>query len=633
MIRSICIALLIAALPLAAVAQEPGSQEFLQKLQLASIFDARGDYQNSSRLYEELYHLQPDNPDILFGYVRVLTALKRFTTADSVLTDALSHPTNQAYDLYLLLGKTRSMLGRKADALDAFHKAIDAGSGQNPYSLTYAVSQAMSDVGYTDEALKLLQDHRKNEQDGQFYTPLIGDLLFRMGKYDLGTREFLSLLRSNDKSASIGNILASIEGRISRFTADTASNRTIIRTVIAQINTETDNIAELELLEWCYGELRNYDGGLDVALRIDGLRDQKDNGFALMQFADKAISEGAFDAASRAYAAAAQRAEEHTTPDTRTELYYDAKLGVLRAKLAALERRVPRDDNAIRAVVTEYASLGTSPVTPTEIALEALDLAGDAALNTLHDPALAKPYYEAIVKRSTSMPSVTRDAYFALESIALAQNQIDVARNELEALSTLLDRRRRSEDIEIRRHIQFEKARIFYFEGRFDTALATLTPIVAASSSEFANDAIAMQSLISENREGPRDAALTVFSKAELLSLGADLPTALAGYQSIAQTNPKPAIADEAILRAADLLVRLGKPSDAVLLLENMQDTMTDSPLLDRAAMRQAEITEHELHSKDKALTLYQDFLARYPKSPLCTEVRQRARRLRGDIF
>jgi outer membrane protein assembly factor BamD (BamD/ComL family) len=68
-------------------------------------------------------------------------------------------------------------------------------------------------------------------------------------------------------------------------------------------------------------------------------------------------------------------------------------------------------------------------------------------------------------------------------------------------------------------------------------------------------------------------------------------------------------------------------------MLEEMQEKYTDSPILDQAAMREAEITEHELHSKDKALKLYEDFLARYPKSPLCTEVRQRARRLRGDVF
>ncbi|MEP7234626.1 MAG: tetratricopeptide repeat protein, partial [Ignavibacteriota bacterium] len=186
-------------------------------------------------------------------------------------------------------------------------------------------------------------------------------------------------------------------------------------------------------------------------------------------------------------------------------------------------------------------------------------------------------------------------------------------------------------DEDVKKHILFEHAKVDYLAGAFDSSLSKLDSVIADPNSDYANDAIALRSLISEN-EGDR-AALKLFAKAELFSLGKDVNAALSAFRSIPEVYPQSTIADEAVLRAVELEIRSKRPNDALALLAMMQEKMTTSPLLDKAAFREAEIIETIVMNKPKAQRCYEDFLQRFPKSPLSAEARKRARSLRGDSF
>ena len=600
--------------------------EFAQKFQLANVFEAGRDLQNALRLYGELYTAHPDRPGIADGYVRVLCSLKKFGTADSILTERLTREPANTSSIYLLIGRVRALLGKKSDALDAFQRSVQGAPEFEQYVAITSAANAMIEVGYNEEALALLQAHRSDGNEADQYSKQIAELLFKINRYGDGTDEYLKLLRAN--SAWIDEI----ERRLSAFTIDTNSRRSIIKTVISHIDTNNSTTQELKLLGWCYGEQKDYSNSLAIALKIDKTTSGAASGYDLYHFAEKALAEGALEAASLAYREAASRIASSSEPTARPEIYFQARLGSIKADEALAMRAKPINAEKLHAVVSSYTSFANeSP--DRESSLPALVRAAEIESKQLHEPAKARELYEQVISRSRSRSELVMNTYFSLEESALELADIAQARLYLDRLETIIRQRNRPTDIEISRHIDLERGRMDYYDGSFDTALTKLTIVAATPASDFANDAIALKLLIEENRESSSDPAMKVFAKADLLSLGSDLPAALKGFQSIRETFPKSAIADEATLRAADLLVRINKPSDAVALLEEMQEKMTDSPLLDRAAFREAEITEYELALKDKALKLYEDFLARYPKSSLCTEVRQRARKLRGDVF
>ncbi|HYM21182.1 MAG TPA: tetratricopeptide repeat protein [Candidatus Kapabacteria bacterium] len=597
--------------------------EFAQKYKVARVYEETRDLNNALRLYQDLYKIHPERRDVADGYVRTLYALKKFSDAEAILSERLSRESADAGDLYLLIGKVRAQLGKKTEALDAFTKAADTPGIYDQYISTTNAANAMVDVGYNEEALALLQSHRHNTQEADYYSDKIAELLFKINRYDEGTDEYLALVRANDQW------LHQIESRLSAFTIDTNSRRSIIKTVISHIDTNKATVSELQLLGWCYGELKDYWDALDVELIVDRKSSNTATGIELVRFADRALAEGAYQAAARAYDEATARLR---TNYPNSQILFAAGLGAIKAKQAYVMQQKPPSTNDLHNLVNSYTTFAAQ--TPgNDIAMPALIGAAEIELKQLHDPAKAKEIYEQVIARGHSASEPVVATYFSLEETSLEMANIPQARLYLDRLETLLRQHDRPSDAEPMRHIELERGRMDYFEGNFDTALTKLTIVAAISASDFANDAIALKSLIEENREGSSDAAMKVFAKADLLSLGSDIPAALSGFKSIRETFPKAAIADEATLRAADLMVKTNKPADAVALLEEMQEKMTDSPLLDRAAFREAEITERELSMKDKALKLYEDFLARYPKSSFCTEARQRARKLRGDVF
>jgi outer membrane protein assembly factor BamD (BamD/ComL family) len=152
-------------------------------------------------------------------------------------------------------------------------------------------------------------------------------------------------------------------------------------------------------------------------------------------------------------------------------------------------------------------------------------------------------------------------------------------------------------------------------------------------ASDYANDAIQLAGVLDESNKPAHLAALKLFAQAQLAELKRNYAEAQTDYQSIVDGSPRSPLADDAALKLADVLVHVGKPELALQTLETMQEKMTSSPLLDQAAFRAAEIVERELHDPKRAQKMYEDFLVRFQRSNFDGDARERARRLRGDVF
>lgn len=609
-------------------AQPMDDHTFAQQYQLARVYEETRDLPNAIRLYAELHKARPDFGEVSEGLFRGLFMLKRYDEAETLLVERLSKEP-ETFELEMNLARVRSKLNKKSQALEAFAHAEKAGKDIGHFSATLMIAQTMMEVGYQEEALELLLRERKNSEDGDQFTREIASLYFKLGKYEEGTKEYLAMLKANDQNLSL------VQQRIAQFTADTSVRSTIIKIVTSHIDIDNATPAELRLLGWCYGELKNYKGALRIILKLDNLDIKSSSssagGYELYQFAERIRNEGALDVAVMAYTEAIRRFREGAANDPQRKYFVSmAELGFLKTKEAYL-RSIPDvpADSLVR-ITADYQNYAKTQA-QNDLALDALLHGGELAFHVVHDYANAQFLYENLLARAQGFSPGARDAYFALEEIALAQNELATAELRLDLISGVIEKRKRPDDAEIARHILLERAKIDYFNGLFDSSLAKLEVIMAEPGSDYANDAIALHTLITENRGN--NAALKLFAKAELMGLGKDLNAALSAYRSIPETYPTATISDESVLRAVEMEIQLKKPSDALSLLAMMQEKMPTSPLLDKAAFRQAEITETLMKEKAKAQRMYEDFLERYPKSPLGSEARKKARALRGDSF
>lgn len=609
-----------------AAAQGTFDQDFISKMRLAQISEQGRDYQNAVRLYSELHKQKPEFPEVSDGLYRSLFALKKFDEAEKLVRERIESE-GKSFDIYISLGQVLAKQNKRSEAVAAFMNAEAQGTDYHPFSLAVSIAQAMVEVGLADDALEHLKKSRAKVEEVDLITGEIGSLLFKLGKYEEGTKEYLSMLKSSETQLNL------IQSRISIFTQDSLVRRSILTTVTSNIDMKTASIAQLRLLAWGYGELRDYSNSFKVILTLDDrTKGQHTNtsGFELYQFAERARTEGSLEVAVAAYDEALKRLKKSTNADPRREYFISqTELGALKTKA---QYALTKDTSAIGKAISEFVQFAGENRHP-DLSLDAYQRAGDLAFRTLFDLDRAAGIYTKIISRSNGTSERTREAFFSLAEIALAKGDLSNAGDNLNNVEKLLAQRSRPEDADIRNHILYERGKIEYYNGNFDSAFSLLTFVASDAASEYANDAISLRTFIEENEEQGSNTALKLFARAELVSLARDYQSAIAALESIRESSPNALVTDDAVIRSADILVKQGKANDAVALLEMMQEKMISSPLTDKAGFRCAQIVELEIKDKPRAQKMFEEFLERYEKSPLVTEARKHARRLRGDSF
>ncbi|MDP4233664.1 MAG: hypothetical protein Q8922_11125 [Bacteroidota bacterium] len=609
-------------------------QEYAQKLRLAEVYEETHDVQNAARVYEELYHTNPSDQIVFEGLTRCLVYLKKFDEAEKIVSYRLAKDGSS--DVLLLWARLEARLNKRTEALDAFHKAEEAMHATDCSQL-FPIVYAMMDVSYNQEAMQVLDRMRKlATNDAEVCSSQIAGLYLRLGDFDRAATEFVGILKGGEAN------LGMVEQRLAEYTTDSMSRTAVLGSLERAIHAASSDgepaVANLRLLSWLYQEKKDYAKALQTMTQLDGLAanagsDHTMQGFELLQFADRVRNEGALDVAVKAYREALKRLESSSSA-RNNYFIQQAQLGSLKTEDAYYSMLgSPKD--SMRTLIIGYEDFAAKPAAGgmTELALDALTHAGQIAFHVLFDLDRATKDYESAITLSHGVSEPMQRAAFGLVDIAFAKQEFPLAERRLQTIEHALAQRATPSDKEVRNHILYDRALSNYYQDNFDTSLAQAQSVANDAGSDFANDAIQLSGLIEENVNPANRPALAAYAKAALAEVSRRYDTAQLGYASVAQLFPSSPLADDATIRSAEVLVKLGKAQEAVGVLDTMQETMLKSPLLDVAAFRAAEITEKDLHDKAHAQKRYEDFLARYPSSTFTETARERARKLRGDAF
>ncbi len=599
--------------------------EFNSQLQLAQAYEQMGNLTDATRIFQQLYKVDPNSYEVLDGLVRCFVGGKHYEEAERSLKQLLERGPN--LQLTLLLARIEAKLNKHKDALAAFSQAEGMLGSNASCEEILPVAFGMIEVSYNDDALELLNRFRSHSE-GDICASQIAGLYLRLGKYDRAAKEYLTLLANGENNVQI------VEQRLSQFMTDSLARTLITDSVRAAVDRSKPTPSALQLLGWLYGEEHNYNEALNVMLRMDSATAEirgTNRGYDLYLFAERVRNEGALDVAVRAYDEAIKRLH---ASGGREQMFFisQAELGSLHTKKKYVLSKPEHTKADVEEVVSQYERFAAAAPSG-DIACDAFLSAGSLSLNQLHDVPRATKDYEAAAIKSGGGSDRSRDALFGLVEAALSEGDMAKANSRIDAAEQLLNARRRPSDQEGRMHVAYSRALVQYYIEQFDSALALLTIVTANPSSDFANDAIMLSSIIQENNTPEFLTALQLYSKAALAEQTHDMTTAMSAYQMIVETYPTTPIADDADVRFAEMQLKLDKPTEAVRTLETMQEKMPNSPLLDQAFFRMAEIVEKNLRDKPRAQHLYEDFLGRFPRSSFVSEARNRARRLRGDVF
>lgn len=180
---------------------------------------------------------------------------------------------------------------------------------------------------------------------------------------------------------------------------------------------------------------------------------------------------------------------------------------------------------------------------------------------------------------------------------------------------------------------KFRNAKVAYYAGDFKWAKSQLDVLKGATSKLIANDAMDLSLVISDAIGIDTNAVpLQMFASAELLLLQHKTDAALARMDSINILFDNHSLADDIYFKKGKIFTKQGKYKEALEAYQRVVDFYGDEIYGDDALFSIAEIYQYKLKDLEKAKSVYQEFLTKYPASVYTIEARKRFRKLRGDV-
>jgi tetratricopeptide (TPR) repeat protein len=618
---------------------------------LAQSFEQAGDADHAGQLYEQLQAAHPDNFVYFDALRRNYTARKKYDAAIDLCYRRLqTEPLDVA--VMTSLGGLYNMAGHPAQADSVWDRVLASAPG-NP-GVYRLVAAEQTQLRLLEKAVGTYKRGRTAMRDSYGFANELAALYTAMMNYRGAADEYLLMLEQNEFQ------LDYVESRMAGFTGRPDGLTAALAAAQIYAGDQKRSIVFLRVLAWLWMEAKQYDQAFDCVEKIENRINS--NGMELFMFGERAFRENAFAAAAKAYtrslevglgmpfaaqakfgnarcleelsvrsdstAAGEEQDSGSARPDRVVVAGEDRRNSVSAQPdrgLAAGERQ--HDGGAVRIerVLAAYEELAREyPLS--EIHAQSLYRIGSIRAERLHDLTGALRAFDSItvIAPASPMLSIVRTA---MGDVYEKQGKPGEAWTQYATVGSSPQSTQQQQT-----DARYRMAELMYFQTQFDSALTLLEPLTANYRSDQANDALALRAFILENKESDMD-ALNACARADYLARREKLSEAIAAYASIIVSFGTAPLADDAMMRKADLEVRLRRPVDALRTLQALLAELPKSTERDRAQFRIGEIYEHQLRDKENAMKAYGEMLSTYPNSLFTEEARKRIRLLRGDAL
>jgi tetratricopeptide (TPR) repeat protein len=473
------------------------------------------------------------------------------------------------------------------------------------------VYSTLVDLRHFTKAIDVLADGRATLDRPEAFRTELAYLYGLDGQFEEAMREYVALLADSPDRVSY------VRNRLQTFVDQGQGIEASIRVLQETVRETPLNQSYRKLLAWLHMEQDDYAAAFDVYRALDRLGDRQ--GQVLFQFARRAADAQRYDVATQACEVILERyPESGVAPNTRKilgDLYRQwARQDTDSATPAQDSVRYEKARAAYETFLQAHPGHSGYPDALLQLGtlqIEAYRALGDA---------------EATLNQLVSNHSQTEAAdegQYHLARIALFRDSLERAR----LLFSRLAASAQSSDLADR--AQYELALIHFYKGEFDAAMARTEATSKNPSADVANDAIALKTLLQENK-GPDslNTALRTFARARLQERQHAHDRALTTLDTLLQDHPRHPLGDNARFRQAEIHLARRDTTAALEAFRAVPERHPRSPYADRSLFRAASLLEANGRPA-AALDAYSRLLTEYPKSLLAGDARGRLRALR----
>ena len=587
------------------------------RFQLADTYLRGAQYDRAIALLEDLYATSPTTYVFYEKLKEAYENVKRYDAAIALVEDRLrQQPTGDPTALLSDQARLFFLKGEEQTAYTFWDKAL-AGSpkNQNAYRIIY---RSMLQVRLFDKAIEVLEQGREATGQPALFQADLAYLYSVTGLHEQAMEEFLGLLALNERQLNY------VRNRLSRSLEQEGALSASISVAERGVRQAPLNRSYRELLAWLYMEAEHYQKAFNEYRAIDRL--EKENGRVLFDFAQRAADASAYDIALEAFDEVLSR-----YPDAPVAA--DAQMGLAEIHQSRAEHIHERlfDEQGNRLPAPHYQAaldtyraflqqFPTHPYYP-----EVLRRIGRLQQDVFFNLGEADATLNEVTQRYPNSQAA-HQARYDLGRIALIRGNLEQARL---IFARLVEQLRIGELAE---QARYEQALIHFYRGEFEAANTLVSVLDDNTSTDIANDAIALKVQLLENR-GPDslDTALRKYAEASLLLRQRRMSEVVQRMDELLAEFGFHPLADDARFLRATAIRDAGRAEEALAAFGELPLIHPNSPLADRSLFQVAEIQEQELNDPDGAVTTYTQLLTHYPGSLLLPEVRLRIRALRGD--
>ncbi len=574
-------------------------QIYAQEPQLALQYFRNGEYEKAASLYESLHEKNPFNPNYLNDLIDCYQQLEKFEEADKIIVRQLKNFPNQEY-LLVELGYNYQLQNLPEKAVPYYKNALLA--IEKSANVGYLIGKTFQDNYLLDYALLAYKKAMEANPNAD-YNFQIALIYSEKGELENMFNTYLNLIEKNENYESIA------KNYIGKFITDDAENESniLLKKLLLKRSQNNPNNSWNELLSWLFIQQKEYGKALiqEKALHKRNLGNL--NG--ILALGKITFENNDFEATENCFNYVLENAV-----NLETELI---------AKLYLLEIDIKTNASA-ETVETQFQQLfkqyGKNVAT---LNIQAIYAEFLAFKKNQSEQAIS------VLKEALKLPiNEFQKGYLKtkLADILVFQNKFS---------SALIYYTQVQNDLKnqpIGQTARFKIAQTSYFKGDFEWAQSQLSVLKNSTSQLIANDALALNLLITDNAvKDSLKIALKKYSVADLLSFQNKNQQAIDTLQVVLNEYKGHPIEDEALFKQAQLFEKINEFTKAENNYLQIINLNKDDILADDAHYYLAELYENKLKAVEKAKEYYQKIIFDYPSSIYVVDARKKFRKLRGD--
>lgn len=574
---------------------------YAQENMLAYQYFRNGEYEKAAVLYKSLHEKNAYNTSYLTYLIDCYLQLEKFEEVKNTINQQLKSYPNQEY-LYVDLGYSYQLQHQQEKAELNYKKALKA-LEEFP-NLGFIIGRSFSDNNLLDYALKAYKKVMRLNKNANFNFQ-IAAIYGEKGDIESMFSTYLNLIDLNE------NYVPTVKSYIGKFITDDSENKynILFKNLILKRLQNNPKNSWNQLLSWLYIQQKDYDKAF---IQEKALFKRNSSNLNNLQTLGK-IS---FENKDYANATKCFNYILENTHDVPTTL--NAKLYLLEI---SLKTKLPNDK-----IETQFQNLFSEFGVNSETVNIQVFYAHFLAFNK-NQPNKAI----IVLKKALNLANNK----FQKGSIKIKLADVLVFTNKFN--TALIYYTQVQQDLKnhpIAQQARFKIAQTSYFKGDFKWAQTQLKVLKNATSQLIANDALALNLLITDNAvKDSLHLALKTYAKADLLAYQNQNFKAIDTLQTILNKYEGHPIEDEALFKQADLFIKTNQFKKAESNYLQIINLNKEDILVDDAIYNLAELYENQLNLPNQAKEYYKKIIFEYPSSIFLVDARKKYRKLRGDTI